>query len=76
MSWSFSLRAKKRTTLLFSSRSLCLNVLVFVENVHCRIFLHVMIPVQMLLQLVVRVEGPLNVLDGTDEAQNLVLHHD
>jgi hypothetical protein len=30
----------------------------------------------MLLQLVVRVEGPLNVLDGTDEAQNLVLHHD
>jgi hypothetical protein len=27
----------------------------------------------MLLQLVVRVEGPLNVLDSTDEAQDFVL---
>jgi hypothetical protein len=29
----------------------------------------------MLLKLVVRVEGPLNVLDRANEAQNLVLHH-
>jgi len=34
-----------------------------------------MIPVQMLLELVVSVECPFNVLDSTDEAQNLVLHH-
>jgi hypothetical protein len=32
-----------------------------------------MIPVQMLLQLVVRVEGPFNVLDSTDEAHDFVL---
>ncbi len=35
-----------------------------------------MIPVQMLLQLVVCVEGPFYVLDSTDEAEDLVLHHD
>ncbi len=50
------------------SRVLCSGVLVFVENVHCRVFLHVMIPVEMFLKLVVRVEGPFNVLDSTDEA--------
>lgn len=35
-----------------------------------------MVPVEMFLQLVVRVEGPFYVLDGTDEAQYLVLHHE
>lgn len=35
-----------------------------------------MVPVEMLLQFEVRVEGPLYVLDSTDEAQYLVLHHD
>src|SRR5438309_1541851 len=57
-----------RGGLLFGSWSLCDRGLVFVENIHCRVFLHVMIPVQMLLQLVVCVEGPFNVLHRTDKA--------
>jgi hypothetical protein len=56
-------------------RGLCPGVLVFVENFHRRILLHVMIPVEMILQLVVRVEGPFYVLDSTGKAQDLVLHH-
>jgi len=59
---------------VFSSRILWYGGLVFVENIHRRVLLHVMIPVQMLLQLVVRVEGPFNVLDRTDKAKNLVFH--
>ena len=57
-----------RRGLLFGRRSLCHRGFVFVENVHCRVFLHVVIAVQMFLQLVVRVEGPFNVLHSTDKA--------
>ena len=63
-----------RGGLLFGSWSLCHRRFVFVENIHCRVFLHVVIVVQMFLKLVVRVEGPFNVLHSTDKAQNLVLH--
>jgi hypothetical protein len=67
---------KTHVDLMFRRWTLCFSVLVFVENVHRRVFLHVMIPVQMFLQLIVRVEGPFDVFDGTDEAEDLILHHD
>src|SRR5207237_9420450 len=46
-----------RGGLLFGSWSLCHRRFVFVENIHCRVFLHVVMPVQMFLQLVARVDG-------------------
>src|SRR6266849_4251959 len=39
----------RKRCLSFRGRGLGSSVLVFVENVHCRVFLHVVIPVQMLL---------------------------
>jgi hypothetical protein len=48
--------------------------LVLVEDVHSRVFLHIMVSVEMVLQLIVGVESPLNVVDGADEAQDLVFH--
>jgi hypothetical protein len=61
---------------VFRGWILCFSVLVFVENIHRRVFLHVMISVQVFLQLIVRVEGPFDVFDGADEAEDLILHHD
>jgi hypothetical protein len=48
--------------------------LVLVENVHRRVLLHVVVPVEMVLQFIVRVERGLDVLDGTSETENLVFH--
>jgi hypothetical protein len=63
----FPLRAK---------RSLDILLPVFVENFHCRIFFHIllMIFVQMILQLIVTVEGGLDILRRTNETDYLVLH--
>ncbi len=49
--------------------------LVFVENFHGGIFLHIVVPVEVVLKFVVGVEGPLNVLDRTGKTENLVLHY-
>ncbi len=44
-----------------------LGGLVLVEYVHGRVLLHVVVSVQMVLQLVVGVEGALNVVNGAHE---------
>ncbi len=49
--------------------------LVFVENFHGGILLHVMVPVKVILKLVVRVESRLYVFDRACETENLVLHN-
>ena len=48
--------------------------LVFVEDFHSRVLSHIMVPVEVLLQFIVGVERPLDVLDGTGEAEDLVLN--
>ena len=45
------------------------------ENFHCRIFAHIMILVEMVLQLVISCECRLDTFDRTDEAEDLVLNH-
>ena len=47
--------------------------LVFVEDFHGRVLSHIMVPVEVLLQFIVSVERPLDVLDRTGEAEDFVL---